>query len=171
MKNILSMSLAAKQRIDRFYEGMDRLLDKINRLDMVKGIRSYIDRLIDVFNQISNKLVFLLLTSYALIFTFVSFNLINFQSRSYDYVFHLSRIVGLAESIEHWDLLPILNFLFAFGTGYASPMFLWKLAVLSVSHRLYDDQRWKSCLFYICIFDHSWYKPNKLYCCFKNSKK
>ena len=72
MKNILSMSLAAKQRIDRFYEGMDRLLDKINQLDMVKGIRSYIDRLIDVFNQISNKLVFLLLTSYALIFTFVS---------------------------------------------------------------------------------------------------
>ena len=79
MKNILSMSLAAKQRIDRFYEGMDRLLDKINQLDMVKGIRSYIDRLIDVFNQISNKLVFLLLTSYALIFTFVSFNLINFS--------------------------------------------------------------------------------------------
>ena len=39
MKNILSMSLAAKQRIDRFYEGMDRLLDKINQLDMVKGIR------------------------------------------------------------------------------------------------------------------------------------
>ena len=37
-------------------------------------------------------------------------------------------------------------------------------------HRLYDDQRWKSCLFYICIFDHSWYKPNKLYCYFKNSK-
>ena len=80
MKNILSMSLAAKQRIDRFYEGMDRLLDKINQLDMVKGIRSYIDRLIDVFNQISNKLVFLLLTSYALIFTFVSFNLINLSS-------------------------------------------------------------------------------------------
>ena len=83
MKNILSMSLAAKQKIDRFYEGVDRLLDKINQLDMVKGIRSYIDRLIDVFNQISNKLVYLLLTSYALIFTIVSFNLINFQSRSY----------------------------------------------------------------------------------------
>ena len=99
MKNILPMSLAAKQKIDRFYEGVDRLLDKIVQLDMVKGIRSHIDRLIDVFNQISNKLVYLLLTSYALIFTFVSFNLINFQSRSYDYVFHLSRIVGLAESI------------------------------------------------------------------------
>ena len=81
MKNILSMSLAAKQKIDRFYEGVDRLLDKINQLDMVKGIRSHIDRLIDVFNQISNKLVYLLLTSYTLIFTFVSFNLINFQSR------------------------------------------------------------------------------------------
>ena len=71
MKNILSMSLAAKQKIDRFYEGVDRLLDKINQLDMVKGIRSYIDRFIDVFNQISNKLVYLLLTSYALIFTFI----------------------------------------------------------------------------------------------------
>ena len=53
--------------MDRFYEGVDRLLDKINQLDMVKVIRSHIDRLIDVFNQISNKLVYLLLTSYALI--------------------------------------------------------------------------------------------------------
>ena len=35
---------------------------------------------------------------------------------------------------------------------------------------LYDDQRWKSCLFYICIFDHLGTKPNKLYCYFKNSK-
>ena len=69
MKNILSMSLAAKQKIDRFYEGVDRLLDKIVQLDMVKVIRSHIDRLIEVFNQISNKLVYLLLTSYALIFT------------------------------------------------------------------------------------------------------
>ena len=68
----------------------------------------------------------------------------HFQSRSYDYVFHLSRIVGLAESIEHWDLPPNLNFLFGLGNGYASPHVLWKLAVLSVSHRLYDDQRWKS---------------------------
>ena len=48
MKNILSMSLAAKQKIDRFYEGVDRLLDKINQLDMVKD-HSHIDRLIDVF--------------------------------------------------------------------------------------------------------------------------
>ena len=47
MKNILSMSLAAKQKIDRFYEGVDRLLDKINQLDMVNVIRSHIDRLID----------------------------------------------------------------------------------------------------------------------------
>jgi len=141
MKNILSMSLAAKQKIDRFYEGVDRLLDKINQLDMVKGIRSYIDRLIDVFNQISNKLVYLLLTSYALIFTFISFNLINFQSRSYDYVFHLSRIVGLAESIEHWDLLPNLNFLFAFGTGYASPMFYgnWQFYPSAIVYMMTND--------------------------------
>lgn len=135
------MSLAAKQKIDRFYEGVDRLLDKINQLDMVKVIRSHIDRLIDVFNQISNKLVYLLLTSYALIFTFVSFNLINFQSRSYDYVFHLSRIVGLAESIEHWDLLPNLNFLFAFGTGYASPMFYgnWQFYPSAIVYMMTND--------------------------------
>ena len=141
MKNILSMSLAAKQKIDRFHEGVDRLLDKINQLDMVKVIRSHIDRLIDVFNQISNKLVYLLLTSYALIFTFVSFNLINFQSRSYDYVFHLSRIVGLAESIEHWDLLPNLNFLFAFGTGYASPMFYgnWQFYPSAIVYMMTND--------------------------------
>ena len=82
MKNILSMSLAAKQKIDRFYEGVDRLLDKIVQLDMVKGIRSHIDRLIDVFNQISNKLVYLLLTSYALIFTFEVFCLKSYPSKN-----------------------------------------------------------------------------------------
>ncbi len=52
------------------------------------------------------------------------------------------RIVGLAESIEHWDYSQS-EFLFAFGTGYASPMFM-EIGSLSVSHRLYD-QRWKSC--------------------------
>ena len=133
MKNLLSMSLAAKRKIDNFYEIIDRLLDKINHLDMVKGIHSRIELFIDGFNQISNKLICLLLTSYAILFTFVSFNLINFQSRSYDYVFHLTRIVGLAESIEHWDLLPNLNFLFAFGTGYASPCFM---AIGSFIHQL-----------------------------------
>ena len=97
MKNILSMSLAAKQKIDRFYEGVDRLLDKIVQLDMVKGIRSHIDQLIDVFNQISNKLVYLF-TNFPMrsFFTFVSFNLINFPNVAHmTYVFHLSRIVRL----------------------------------------------------------------------------
>lgn len=141
MKNILSMGLVAKRKIDSFYEGMDRLLVKINQLDMVKGIQSRIELLIDGFNQISNKLICLLLTSYAIVFTFVSFNLINFQSRSYDYVFHLTRIVGLAESIEHWDLLPNLNFLFAFGTGYASPMFYgnWQFYPSAIVYMMTND--------------------------------
>ena len=141
MKNLLSMSLAAKRKIDNFYEAIDRLLDKINQLDMVKGIHSRIELFIDGFNQISNKLICLLLTSYAILFTFVSFNLINFQSRSYDYVFHLTRIVGLAESIEHWDLLPNLNFLFAFGTGYASPMFYgnWQFYPSAIVYMMTND--------------------------------
>lgn len=141
MKNILRMGLAAKRKIDSFYEGMDRLLDKINQLDMVKGIHSHIELLIDGFNQISNKLICFLLTSYAIVFTFVSFNLINFQSRSYDYVFHLTRIVGLAESIKHWDLLPNLNFLFAFGTGYASPMFYgnWQFYPSAIVYMMTND--------------------------------
>ena len=147
MKNIISLKVSVKQKIDTLYEGVDRLLERIYQFDLIKVIRSHIDQFVNTFNQISNRMIYLLLTTYSVIFTFVSFNLINFQSRSYDYVFHLTRIVGLAESIEHWDLLPNLNFLFAFGTGYASPMF------------------------YICIFDHSWYKPSKLYCCFKNIKK
>lgn len=141
MKNLLSMSLAAKRKIDNFYEAIDRLLDNINQLDMVKGIHSRIEMFIDGFNQISNKLICLLLTSYAILFTFVSFNLINFQSRSYDYVFHLTRIVGLAESIEHWDLLPNLNFLFAFGTGYASPMFYgnWQFYPSAIVYMMTND--------------------------------
>lgn len=141
MKNLLSMSLAAKRKIDNFYEAIDRLLDNINQLDMVKGIHSRIEMFIDGFNQISNKLICLLLTSYALLFTFVSFNLINFQSRSYDYVFHLTRIVGLAESIEHWDLLPNLNFLFAFATGYASPMFYgnWQFYPSAIVYMMTND--------------------------------
>lgn len=141
MKNLLSMSLAAKRKIDNFYEAIDRLLDNINQLDMVKGIHSRIEMFIDGFNQISNKLICLLLTSYAILFTFVSFNLINFQSRSYDYVFHLTRIVGLAESIEHWDLLPNLNFLFAFATGYASPMFYgnWQFYPSAIVYMMTND--------------------------------
>ena len=92
----------------------------------------------------------LLLTSYALILHLYPSNLINFQSRSYDYVFHLSRIVGLAESIEHWDLLPNLNFYLHSVRDMLLLCFM-EIGSLSVSHRLYDDQRWKSCLFYICI--------------------
>ncbi|MEI3023650.1 MAG: hypothetical protein V8T37_01320 [Streptococcus sp.] len=55
-------------------------------------------------------------------------------------LFHLSRIVGLAESIEHWDLLPNLNFLFAFGTGYASPMFYgnWQFYPSAIVYMMTD---------------------------------
>ncbi|KXT79154.1 hypothetical protein [Streptococcus sp. DD13] len=40
-----------------------------------------------------------------------------------DYGFHLTRIVGLAQSIRHGDFLPNINHLFTYGTGYPTPMF------------------------------------------------
>ena len=171
MKNIISLKVTAKQKIDTLYQGVDRVLERIYQLDMIKVIRSHIDQFVNTFNQISNKIIYLLLTTYSVIFTFVSFNLINFQSRSYDYVFHLTRIVGLAESIEHWDLLPNLNFLICLWCGIRFAHVLWQLAVLSICHCLYDDQRWEFFLFYICLFDYSLYMPIELYCSFKNSKK
>ena len=65
----------------------------------------------------------LILFFYSLLFVLVSHVAINTQSRVFDYVFHLTRIVGLSQSISHFDLLPNLNHIFAFGTGYAVPMF------------------------------------------------
>ncbi len=43
-------------------------------------------------------------------------------------MFHLSRIVGLAESIEHWDILPNLNFYLHLVQDMLLPC-LWQLAV------------------------------------------
>ena len=65
----------------------------------------------------------LILFFYSLLFVLVSHVAINTQSRVFDYVFHLTRIVGLSQSISHFDLLPNLNHILAFGTGYAVPMF------------------------------------------------
>ena len=65
----------------------------------------------------------LILFFYSLLFVLVSHVAINTQSREFDHVFHLTRIVGLSQSINHFDLLPNLNHIFAFGTGYAVPMF------------------------------------------------
>lgn len=153
MKNIISLKVTAKQKIDTFYEGVDRLLERIYQLDTIKVIRSHIDQFVNTFNQISNKMIYLLLTTYSVIFTFVSFNLINFQSRSYDYVFHLTRIVGLAESIEHWDLLPNLNFLFAFGAGYASPMFYgnWQFYPSAIVYMMTNDGNFSYSIFSFLI--------------------
>lgn len=153
MKNIISLKVTAKQKIDTLYQGIDRLLERIYQLDTIKVIRSHIDQFVNTFNQISNKIIYLLLTTYSVIFTFVSFNLINFQSRSYDYVFHLTRIVGLAESIEHWDLLPNLNFLFAFGTGYASPMFYgnWQFYPSAIVYMMTNDGNFSYSIFAFLI--------------------
>ena len=78
MKNIISLKVSIKQKIDTFYEGVDQLLERIYQFDLIKVIRSHIDQFVNTFNQISNKMIYLLLTTYSVIFTFVSFNLINF---------------------------------------------------------------------------------------------
>lgn len=60
---------------------------------------------------------------YSAVFTLVSFVSANVSSIIYDYPFHLGRIVGLAHSLTNKDLLPNLNYLFLYGSGYGLPMF------------------------------------------------
>lgn len=83
----------------------------------------------------TNKNVFFYFYGFfwSIILTFFSFKLINYAS--YDYDFHLTRIVGLAQSIANRDFLPNLNFLFSYGTGYPVPMFYgnWQLYIPAIT--------------------------------------
>lgn len=66
---------------------------------------------------------YIVLVGWAIIFTFLSIYVINAYLPVYDMEFHLARMVGLAQSISNGDILPNLNHLFSYGTGYASSMF------------------------------------------------
>lgn len=117
------MTRVLKKLLSCFYDNIDVSIDKLVNLKYVRRFRAKVESINNLCNLISDRVYYLFLTIYSIFFTFVSFNVINFQSRSYDYVFHLSRIVGLAESIRNLDFLPNLNYIYAYGTGYASPMF------------------------------------------------
>jgi hypothetical protein len=117
------MTRTLKKLLSGFYDNIDVSIDKLANLKYVRRFREKIESINNLCNLISDRVYYLFFTIYSIFFTFVSFNVINFQSRTYDYVFHLSRIVGLAESIRNWDFLPNLNYIYAYGTGYASPMF------------------------------------------------
>ena len=117
------MTRVLKKLLSDFYDNIDVSIDKLANLKYVRRFREKIESINNLCNLISDRVYYLFLTIYSIFFTIVSFNVINFQSRTYDYVFHLSRIVGLAESIRNWDFLPNLNYIYAYGTGYASPMF------------------------------------------------
>lgn len=117
------MTRVLKKLLSGFYDNIDVSIDKLANLKYVRRFRAKIESINNLCKLISDRVYYLFLTIYSIFFTFVSFNVINFQSRTYDYVFHLSRIVGLAESIKNWDFLPNLNYIYAYGTGYASPMF------------------------------------------------
>lgn len=66
---------------------------------------------------------YLLLFLYSVIFTIISYVFINTGDSQHDYGYHFGRLIGLGQSLKNGDLLPNLNFVFAQGTGYASPMF------------------------------------------------
>lgn len=68
-------------------------------------------------------LPYLVLVIWSIIFACLSIFVINAYEGSYDFDFHLTRLVGLAQSISHGEWLPSLNQLFSYGTGYASDMF------------------------------------------------
>lgn len=88
---------------------------------LIKNIREK-----EIFNYL-----FLLL--WAVILTVASKYVINGPD-IFDHKFHLARIVGLAQSINHGDYLPNLNNLFSWGTGYASNMFYgnWQIYIPSI---------------------------------------
>lgn len=69
----------------------------------------------------SKKKYYVLGIVWSIIFSIVSYRIIN--RSGFDYGFHMARIVGLAQSIRNFNFLPNINFIFSFGTGYASPMF------------------------------------------------
>ncbi|WP_315306314.1 hypothetical protein [Enterococcus devriesei] len=83
---------------------------------------------------ISTQTYYLLCIIWAAIFTLISYRVVNLNG--FDYEFHLSRIVGLAQSIQNFDFLPNLNFIFSHGTGYASPMFYgnWQLYIPAITY-------------------------------------
>ena len=112
-----------KKKLSSFNDKIDVFFDKVAHLQFVERFQEKFESINNFCNLISDRVYFLFLITYSIVFTFLSLNLINFQSRTYDYVFHLSRIVGLSESIRHLDFLPNLNYIYAYGTGYASPMF------------------------------------------------
>lgn len=66
---------------------------------------------------------YLYLLVYTGILAVISYGFINLGDRQHDYAYHVARMVGLAQSIAHGDWLPNLNFVFASGIGFASPMF------------------------------------------------
>ncbi|HHF7011698.1 hypothetical protein [Streptococcus mutans] len=79
-------------------------------------------------SYLSYSIVFLI---YAIIITYISYISINRGSWMYDYSFHMSRIVGLAQSLKNGDWLPNLNYVIANNSGYAVTMFYgnWQLYI------------------------------------------
>lgn len=77
--------------------------------------------------------IYFLLVVWAILLTLFSKYVINGPD-IFDYKFHLTRIVGLAQSINHGDFLPNLNNLFSWGTGYASNMFYgnWQIYIPAI---------------------------------------
>lgn len=69
------------------------------------------------------KYPYLFVLIYVIILVMFSYTFINLGDRQHDYSYHLARMIGLAQSISHGDWLPNLNFVFAKGIGFASPMF------------------------------------------------
>ncbi|MEW4353479.1 hypothetical protein AB1I63_01040 [Streptococcus pneumoniae] len=68
-------------------------------------------------------LPYVVLLLWGILFTVLSYMVINAYQPAYDFDFHAARLVGLAQSLANGDLLPNVNSLFSYGTGYASAMF------------------------------------------------
>lgn len=129
------------QWITWFYAVLDRMVGRLLSSSYIQLLIRLLDRLMAFFNGIDSRIYYLLLFFYSILYTVLSYPLIHFQSHTYDYVFHMTRMVGLAESLQHWDFLPNLNFMYAYGTGYASPMFYgnWQFYPSALLYLLTDD--------------------------------
>lgn len=153
MKNHSRKQGTIKLKIHSLYDKVDTILDQLLQWNVTKRLNKVVDRGNIFFNGFRHSFFYLFLVLYSIFFTVVSQNVILFQSQSYDYAFHLSRIVGLAESISHWDLLPNLNFLFSYGTGYASPMFYgnWQFYPSAIVYVISQDANLSYLLFAFLI--------------------
>ena len=96
MKNHSRKQGTIKLKIHSLYDKVDTILDQLLQWNVTKRLNKVVDRGNIFFNGFRHSFFYLFLVLYSIFFTVVSQNVILFQSQSYDYAFHLSRMPSSA---------------------------------------------------------------------------